>query len=580
MVKRILLKRLLFTILVILNLNLCVQIDHTNIGIEIIDTTINEDSKVNRSRKLPSLKPEQSNSTVFENNTVGFRLILPENKSIFNAFPKIKYEILNATLIEASFYRVSIFNTSDTPEWDSFYPLDPNNSSHLLDVQFLQKWNQTNESIPIFINFYVETTGVTYSINITKDFIPPVFQIGFQLTSTGNLIDHSSEKTYFTESPLVYLWISDNIENEVSIFYTINNIKYSANGFANDPLTVISNGTLSQLILKDFQHMPQGENTVYIYLNDTAGNPTYSQEFSFIKDTLAPLFASGDSQTHWVKADNSSLTKLYNPIYDSYEFDSKPDFSFSFKDKDIADFRILLNFTKGIGHIGHPYPELDNITLEFESLLSIKIDSNTYRVDFPDRFWEAMETNDLLFWLELEDNAGNINSKTLKLSRIMSQTSQTNSFLLFLLLVGIIVISIVFTLLYSPIYTKLWKRHNPLEEDLKLIDPELLDVVLPPIDSAKAQRVMELSKHNGNSLKGSGDLPPDLEDFLSSPMQLVDLSEIRMLLNKFQMDPLQQEEFLREMVALTPEERFEFLQNFMNPKDADFSEMVDTDDFF
>ncbi|XEO76394.1 hypothetical protein WKT22_01418 [Candidatus Lokiarchaeum ossiferum] len=580
-------KRFLWVVFIIGQINFYVP--NTNYDLETADAESSKAILNNNPKKIFSNENETSdaNFALIENNTVGFRVLTPNNKTFFRSFPSLQMEILNTTVIESNegyWWRISnISDEADLDSFDSFNPLNSNMVSTIFNITLKEKWDQTNETIPIFVQFFIKinsSANYTYSLNITKDLHAPTFDLGFQLTQNGQLIKYHDNPFYFTESPLVYLWITDNVANDVEVYFTVNNRKYSDYGYANNPTTYFFNGTMSSIILQDFQNMPEGQNVIYIYVNDTAGNPTSSYEITFIKDTIPPAFESGDPNTFWSQNGNVSLKSVYNPIYDAYEFDEQPTLYFSFKDDDISNFKIYVNLTRNHRSIHSDFVDMEDPTIDYISLIPIQRSKGEFYVVFPDQIWEAMKFNDLLLRIELEDRAGNIGSFTLKITRIASLSAQLNYFIAFLVLLGIIVITIVFTFLYSPIYDRLWKRHNPLEKDLQTLDPELLDVVLPPIDAVKSHRLLEFSQLNANNMQVQGAIPPDVEEILTSPMQMVDLDEIRMLLTKFKMDSLQQEEFIREMVALSPAERFEFIQNFMSTDEDDFEDISDDDDFF
>lgn len=576
-------KRFLWFLFIAVNMNFYVP--PINRDLNDLKATSNIDMIENNlaEKNHRNIESSAADSQLFENNTIGFRVLSPDNKTFFNSFPKLKFEILNVSLIESNDYQVSISNLSDNANWVTFDPFNSLEIKDLLNLTLLEKWDQTKEAIPIFIHFFVELNDsryFTYSVNITKDFHAPSFEFGFKLTPDNKIVKISGN-TYFTTSPRLYLWISDNVANEVDIFFTVNNLKYVESGYANSLTTMYFNGSMSSIILKDFMNMPEGQNYIYIYVNDTAGNPTKSSEVSFFKDTISPKFDSGDLGKYWVRNGNESFEKFYNPIYNAYEFDERPALSFIFKDTDISRLKIHINLTRNRLNLSPYYVENENSSTDFIFLIPIQIAEGEYYLLLPDQVWDALDKNDLLLRLELEDRAGNINERTLKISRIASQSSQLSTFIIFLILLGIIVITIVFTFLYAPIHDKLWKRHNPLEGDLKTIDPGLLDVVLPPLDQAKTNRLLEYSSTNGQNLQVTGAIPPDIEELLTSPMQLVDLDEIRTLLTKFKMDSFQQEEFIREMVALSPDERVEFIQNFMSDQDDDyFDDLTNDDDFF
>jgi hypothetical protein len=111
-----------------------------------------------------------------------------------------------------------------------------------------------------------------------------------------------------------------------------------------------------------------------------------------------------------------------------------------------------------------------------------------------------------------------------------------------------------------------------ITEHIKSIDPDLLDLVLHTVDPILAQNFLAYLDRLGDHIDLDYVTPPDLRSLLHTSFQPVDLKEIHSLITTFKMEPLSQENFLREMLALSPEERKAFLKMYMEDN-------FDQDDF-
>ena len=122
-----------------------------------------------------------------------------------------------------------------------------------------------------------------------------------------------------------------------------------------------------------------------------------------------------------------------------------------------------------------------------------------------------------------------------------------------------------------------------------MIDPELLEVVIEQVDQTKLRNVVKFCKDLKNPAEYEKILPPDIQEFLKIPLQFLNLKEIHILLTRYKMDSMQLEEFVREMIALGPEERNQFILKYMentseDPGNLELDDKIDdlslSDDFF
>jgi len=527
-----------------------------------------------RLSKTVQLIPENETTFTYLSEQYGFSLLFPENKDCFSTFPLISFNILNETKIFSYGCHARVSNSTNRTgtDWFSFYPMDENNQSVLIN-QVLSFWDSTLETLPIYIEFMHSDSVAQYNYSIFRDVTAPIIVFGYDANEEGDIIPHSGSLPYFAKQITVYFDIIDNRNNTVSLFYTVNN-----QGFYHDMEIIAGNDThpvhnIIQIAIPLWEELHEGENLIPFFVNDTAGNPSTVDLIGFIKDSEAPAFDNYGIQHHWLDISDTPLSDYKNPFSNVYEFQEIPVFHFSFEDSDISKITLFFEvpfayniselqpFSSGIDNDDLFIPKGDISTRILFN--AEKISSTVWEIGIPADIWDDVGLDPVNVEIMVEDYAGNIAEFDFILIRNDNPLFFTYSkwfvltFTVLILFLGSISASISSKISHLP--------RIPVEiaEHIDSIDPDLLDLLLHTVDPILAQKFVAYLHSLGEPFDLDYVTPPDLRSFLHTPFQPVDLKEIHTLITTFKMEPLSQEHFLREMLALSPEDRKAFLKKYM-----------------
>ncbi|MHA1646555.1 MAG: hypothetical protein ACTSXK_03865 [Promethearchaeota archaeon] len=546
---------------------------------------------------------EENKSTYPFNNTVilmnnatvhpemvedyGFYIDIERNVSIFAQFPYMNFTMFNIsdtnhTQYLNNTYEYFIQNSTHFQNWTDFEPFDIEN--HSICINDLEKmWNNTEEATPIsFLIRYDENVSY-YLIELYRDNTSPDFDIGFSIDVNGELEPWSASIMYkFRDTPIVYLNISDNIEQNVSAHYIVNNQNHTANAIAYVGGCDGHLSPLSEIHLKSWDQYPEGYNFITFYITDTAGNPSSFNVIHFQKDTTPPSFESLYADQFWLKLNETDLTDYPLSAQGVYQVNGTINFTMSFKESSIPSVEFVIQYldlsqisdSVAITYLIDPKSQFfintwkSNATKESNYQWELAISNDQWAI-FKDRL--------ILVSVTALDNLGNPGHFTffMKYTTDINLNPDQGSWKL-KLIGGVILISVAMIISGIFLFVRKKRRTPSFEEKLKELDGDLLDVVLQPIDSVKSQKFYEYTKRLHNRVDMEAVTPPDLKEFLKTPLQTVDLDMIKDLLTKYKMDPYEQEEFIREMLAMPSDERISFIKQYMenqsenDPEDDQF----------
>ena len=293
------------------------------------------------------------------------------------------------------------------------------------------------------------------------------------------------------------------------------------------------------------------------------------------------------------------ISNYENPIYKKYEIKENPIFNCQFADNDIKSVIMTVDLpyekSEFVDFRHNSYfnenSQLNNHESHEISLYGVKVNHTNWVIEFPDFVWDKLQNQDIKMSIILDDFAGNNASHEFtvrhvsSLNRFLVITEDSKTFIS----LGLILYCIALTSFISFSLRSVKERYRPLEEDLKMIDPELLEVVIEQVDQTKLRNVVKFCKDLKNPAEYEKILPPDIQEFLKIPLQFLNLKEIHILLTRYKMDSMQLEEFVREMIALGLEERNQFILKYMentseDPGNLELDDKIDdlslSDDFF
>jgi hypothetical protein len=497
----------------------------------------------------------------------GFEIINIGNYSTHRQCPTIEIKINDNEIVQANTYDFKISNKVGTAT--NWFKFDPNKP---IDIQYINEnlthiWNLTPEVKPINISI-VKGTQFTnpYEILLYKDLTAPSFEIGLDIDGNLNLVPFIGEERYYSKSPNLFLNISDNIKNTVTVFYTVASKVYNA--FQLVTISGADNKAQNLLAIQipSWTTVPEGKNEILVSVQDQAGNPSQVKIISFIKDTTPPELKSGVDGEPWMKIGETDIQTFENPIYQTYVLQEKPTFYFKFEDSRIQSVRLYLNLSD-IGLTPTPAQSIAN-NYGDTFIEANNCTDGIWVLNFPHRIWNEIGNKTLKLVLVVSDTAGNKAIFAFAIEKAINYPIQGNDKTadLFRIIVWFISSTVAASLI-SLYRLKKRARIRPLEEELKEIDNDLLDAALAPVDHVKADTLTEYTEKLGKHFTINDITPPDLQDFLKTNIQLINISEIKLLLNKYRMDTVEQEQFIREMLALTPTERKQFLMDYMENRD-------------
>ena len=511
----------------------------------------------------------------------GFELIFPNDNRCFQTFPSITLNITNSTLVNTYEYesRISSIEPSISIE-NSFDPENPDDwETFINDLEFV--WNQIEESIQINIDFDIVNGGSgipLYHSAIYMDLTAPLFTFGYEFDSSGTLIPYDGSKDYFNTNPYIYFSITDNLENPVDICLTVNTHLHRISNVVSN-YAPNSKQDMINITLPEWDKMNDGLNVIPIYLTDSAGNPSSVEWLYIIKDTSPPEFKSNRPNRSWLRIGKDDISKYENPIYKKYEIAENPTFNCEFVDTDIKTVILTVDLPDiewdledvRYNKYFNDYSESNQSKNYKISIYSVQVNYTDWIIEFPDIIWEKLQNQDMKMTLVLNDFAGNIASHDFTVKHI----SSTEGFMSFIknstviITLGVFLFGFAIVSFMSFSLKSIKEKYRPLEEDLKMIDSELLEVVIHPMEQENLIKVVKYCKDLKNPSDYEKILPLDILDFLKEPMQILNLKEIHLLLTRYKMDSLQLEEFVREMIALGPKERYQFLIEYMESYDGE-----------
>jgi hypothetical protein len=517
----------------------------------------------------------------------GFELLFPNDNQYFQIFPSITLNITNFTVVNTNEYESKISSKEPSISIEnSFDPENPDDWETLLnDLEFV--WNQIEESIQISIDFSIingESGIPLYHSAIFKDLTAPLFSFGFEFNDTGALIPYDGSIDYFNSNPFIYFNITDNLENVVDICLTVNTHLHQISNLVSES-SPNNQQEMLNITLPEWDEINEGLNYIPIFLVDSAGNPTSVEWLEIIKDTSPPEFRSNRPNRSWLRIGGADISEYENPIYDQYEIVENPIFNCQFADIDIESVKLIVELPDMDWDLDdvryskyfNDYSETNQTQNYKISIYSVQINFTNWVIEFPDIIWDQLQNQDMEMDIILNDFAGNTASYdfTVKhvstLSNFLSITESSTTFIA----LGVILYCIALISFLTFSIRSVKEKYSPLEEDLKKIDPEILEVVIHPLDQENLINVVKYCKDLKNPDEYEKILPPQIHDFLKVPLQILNIKEIHLLLTRYRMDSLHLEEFVREMIALGPKDRHQFLIDYMENFDNDIDDLED-----
>ena len=585
-------KRLIYLLLIgIIGLNGISILTSANFEPEIVKTRDKTDGLFTILNENIDFQIPMNNSDEIS-EIYGFELIFPNDNRHFQTFPSITLNITNST--QVNIYEYESIISSIEPSISIENSFDPENSGDwetlLNDIEFV--WDQIEDSMQVSIDFKItnEGSGIPlFHSAVYMDLTAPSFTFGYGFDHFGSLIPYDGSKDYFNTNPVIYFCITDNLENEVDICLTVNTHLHQ---ISNNVSICAPNSkqNMVNITIPEWDKMDDGLNVIPIYLRDSAGNPTSVEWIHIIKDTSPPEFKSNRPNRSWLRIGKDDISKYENPIYKKYEINENPTFNCHFVDIDIETVILIVDLPDIEWNLGdvrynkyfNDYSDSNQSQNYKISLYSVQVNYTDWIIEFPDLIWEKLQNRDMKMTLVLNDFAGNIASYDFTVKHV----SSTNDFMSFtknstvIIIFGVILFCIALVSFMSFSLRSIKEKYSPLEEDLKMIDPELLEVVIHPMEQENLIKIVKYCEDLKNPSDYEKILPPDMLDFLKEPLQILNLKEIRLLLTRYKMDSLHLEDFVREMIALGPKERHQFLVEYMENYDGDTHDLeFENDDF-
>ncbi|QEE17686.1 hypothetical protein DSAG12_03523 [Promethearchaeum syntrophicum] len=578
-------KRILFLLLIgIIGLNGICHFTSANLEKEISKSSDkNDDLNIISNKKTDFLIPMDNSEEI--SDLYGFELTFPNNNRHFQTFPNISLNIINSTLVQTNEYESKI--SSPVPSISIENSFDPENSndweSFINDLEFV--WNQIEESFPITIDFHITNGGSgipLYQFAIYLDLTAPIFSFGYNFDNSSELIPYDGSNNYFNSNPNIYFNITDNLENVVDICLTVNTQLHRISNIVSKIPPTNQNDTI-KITIPEWDKMNEGSNVIPIYLVDSAGNPTNIEWLHIRKDTTPPEFRSNLPNRGWLQVGDVDISTYENPIYQKYEIDKNPIFNCQFADTDIGNVKLMVDLPEAELEIEDDlyYSQLSELSESDQdenrkiTLYAVQVNYTNWVIEFPDKIWDQLSNKNMKMSLILNDFAGNIASYDFTVRHVSSTSvflsiTQNSTIMISL---GLILFCIALVSFITFSNRTFREKYSPLEEDLKSLDPDLLEVVLHPIDQQKLINIVKYCKDLKNPSEYTKILPPDIHDFLKEPLQILNLKEIHLLLTRYKMDSLQIEDFVREMIALGPKDRHQFLLDYMENYSSDIDDL-------
>ncbi len=523
----------------------------------------------------------------------GFELILPGKHTSFQNLPVLTINITNEELVLQTNYQFEISNRSEgtgysnnfSSGWLPFFPLESVSVTEMNAI-FSDLWEQSAEGVPIAVEFFINLDNSSYETLIYKDWSEPEVQVGYNLTVNNTIIPVGIDFYPFNAPPILYFNITDNVPNNVVLSIMVNNrihpYSISVDVPKINPIggNTLYNGLANITLLTEegiWQNIIDG-NVSFVYsIHDAAGNPTEWKLLSFLKDTVSPHLDSGIPDRSWLTIGDYEMESTNTNIGNVIEVTERPQMLITLYDTDIkmvglkildVSFSSTLNTSSSLDiptNAGSP-PQSAEMK-EYIYISGIK-NGSSWIIDISPEIWDSLEDGLLNMQLELEDFAGNFALFKFSMVKVGDQSSNITPLYLFFGASAAIVLSLI---IFSAMLTtdrrqRLFQIEREEREEISKwdsIDPDLLDLVLEPLDHVKLARVSVHFMREGKNFDPNTITEPDLKEFLNEPIQLVHLQELRLLLTRYHMNQLDQEEFVHEMFSLSPQERRKFILRYM-----------------
>ncbi|RLI64033.1 MAG: hypothetical protein DRO88_08365 [Promethearchaeia archaeon] len=508
---------------------------------------------------------------------------------------------------------------------DHFRPQD-STSIEFVNLQIKQFWNEfMGDGSLLQIEINSNQSNLLYDLTLVKDITPPMGILGFfweenhNQTQTQSLIPLNLTDNIFNNPPTLSLNITDTVASNISIACIINN-HYWTTSVQLFPLGILGENSTEHLpensmenimenitfrygqaivnlsldgFFENWENIDDGNLTGILSLRDSAGNVGDWILFTFIKDTVEPILDSGIPDRSWLSIGDYSLKDLENPLFNTVELKDKPEFRVHLKDNDIKSVWLQIFWND----LSSSKPEAISSQSQSDSfsnsqsqspensqvsnIINIfgKKNGTFWQINFPESLWAQFNGERVHMSLEVQDFAGNIASYSFSIIKLTDEYK--NPFLYFYVIIGVGIISLLFISAFvAASFHEIKHQRSNLENDINNIDSALLDLVLQPLDHFMLSNVTDIIDQEGHDCDLSALLNPKEQEFMRKPIQILDITELRLLLNRYPMKSLDLEEFVREMLALSPKERRSFLLEYMEEYNHSTSNLNSSDGYF
>lgn len=529
----------------------------------------------------------------------GFQLELPDKRYNYRTQPTVSFIIINETIVKNSNYNLSLslflnpefaqnFSLEEENHADSsimeinfeqFNPLD-NTQIDSVNLQIRQFWQEFMEDSSILnISISSNQSSFQYNLSLIKDISPPKAILGFfweeNLNQTHRLIPFNLTNNIFNSPPVLSINMTDTVAGKVTISCIINNQFWSTSvnliPYPDDYSSFFGQNLVNISLIDFFNNwddIEDGNLTGILTISDNAGNMGDWILFSWVKDTVEPVLDSGIPDRYWLSIGDYALQDLEDPLFKTVELRERPQFNIQLKEADIKSVWLRIKWDGLPSYFSGPTASQNqnisssNAPLSDEFVVYAQKNGTLWWIDFPEFLWEQIGSQRVEMSLNVQDLAGNVASYSFSIKKLTDNSQNSNW-------VAYIAISMAFSsflIISAFVGASIHKsKHKSwiMEEENSKIDSDLLDLVLQPLDHFMLSKITDIIDKEGNDCKLSALLDPNEEEFLKEPAQLVDLHELKLLLNRYPMKTVDLEEFVREMLSLPPQERRSFLLEYM-----------------
>lgn len=389
----------------------------------------------------PEIQVEIQNSTIvqYSNYTLFINLTYPIH-NIYN---------FNLTNTNSTFIQIASKNGSLAVKYfNSFNPL---NSDHIswINNEIKDLWLLAGDGSEIIINVASNLTTFVYKLQIVKDLQSPICQMGFFWTENRTIIPFDNSTNIFNSPPVLSLNITDNVANEITVNYIVNNHFlsekiYIKNKFVNNH--IFANGVLNLSLsnaLDNWEGISDGNLTGIFSLIDAAGNPSDWIMFSFIKDTTSPVLDSGIPDRSWVTIGDYALQDLENPIYKTIQIKERPHFNVLLKDQDIKSVGLQIYSNSLNSYLStYGYDQKSNKSFSWNPQSSQPSDfiyisglknGSTWHIEIPEDLWNMFGNEKVNMDLEIIDFAGNVAIYSFSIMKLTNSADESEFSLYFVI---------------------------------------------------------------------------------------------------------------------------------------------------